>query len=853
MEGAPKAGSTNQRIEKFSDTRIKCFLCLECPPIPRQSDHDIPVGWSPCYGIRERSASSFTLDETETRLEGDECLYRCPHTEFRLTQAGKLELVRCSVCVRRSRISDHMKKGKNGRDKHEFRVLPKYDGMLHRSLRNSIQETRSEIYSAELLRLTASFIGRTGIPLAKGCGVAMESLLTDVMNLAFKAQRNAQVQGITLTATDFTCHFGRICLTEELVRLAEEERDKRIQHFRERQYFVNMKIDAGTVLKSHCMHGVLDCAIDMAHSEIILDVEIKENWGTDAYADYLVKKIDQVREDYGLAIASIVHDNLAAQSSAVNRVLTELRPKEMILDVPCQNHVVNLCFVHSIKRSSKLSLLIDKALEYQKGMRKAGLKCPNVPATRWLYIADVIQYITKNKDFFENGTSDDADTPAERETRTSEETDSDGEFRNYESEESEESDTEFMESTEEGDTSDRLSQCTGGSEDGTETTSEESEKGSGDDPLSGDEGGHSGGSNNPPSEERGGSSEHDQGKGKFPTDLLALELILTPLMVFSKSLERSQTALSDVIPLALQLLASWRKAKDEISRSNSRAKNDMMEVLDIIVTNFLALFNNYGYPEMCAAYLLSMRGKGQYHDCGRFGIRDYLAEEDASSNGEAESIDRNDDYCINSSRDMLESLEQDEHAQEKDSRTASKSVQRSGGAKEDFERLIAVKLEQKLENSILLKNSLRLAASSMRTIGTLYERNEAYYYEYLLKWLKEPMEDSTGEHQDCSAEEHNLSWRFWCDRLSMSCFDERTYGDWHDFADLARRYVCAAASEASVERILSKQRAIYGDHTTNIDAETITARLTLYDAGSKAESPEHHDEEDVVVLDLIRS
>ena len=274
----------------------------------------------------------------------------------------------------------------------------------------------------------------------------------------------------------------------------------------------------------------------------------------------------------------------------------------------------------------------------------------------------------------------------------------------------------------------------------------------------------------------------------------------------------------------------------------------MIEALDVLVTTFLSLFRNYAFPEMCAAYLLSFRGKRDYQDYGRFGVQDDSSDGDSRAGGD-EGIESIDDYSVSSVQEMIEILEAEE-MNECDN-GSGQSVKRSKKAKEDFEKLEKISLDNKLKFPILMRNSLKLAAKSMHTLGIIYERTEGYYYDTLCKWLKEPNEEDLCAYDPYSAEEHNVSWRFWCDRMSLSCFEEDTYGEWHDFADLARRYVSAAASEAFVERLLSKQRAIHGEHITRIEPETITARLTLYEPSEGFDHPELRNEHSAVFLDLI--
>lgn len=92
-----------------------------------------------------------------------------------------------------------------------------------------------------------------------------------------------------------------------------------------------------------------------------------------------------------LKICSIIHDNFAAQSNAVDTVIEER--EEIILDVPCFNHAVNLVFVNSMSHSEDLKSLVDLVLSFQQLFKLAGICVPSVPKTRWLYVVELIDFV----------------------------------------------------------------------------------------------------------------------------------------------------------------------------------------------------------------------------------------------------------------------------------------------------------------------------------------------------------------------------------------------------------------------------------------------------------------------------
>ena len=152
---------------------------------------------------------------------------------------------------------------------------------------------------------------------------------------------------------------------------------------------MNMKVDAGTVLKAHVTHAL----IDNPFAELIpwiLDTAENNGWDTHDYESFILSRIQLVQNE-GIQIAAIIHDNLTVQTNAVTNVLNSLEQCPRTLDIPCLNHMLNLVFTHAAEECEPLAKLVNDTLNWQKLLRSLKIKIAAIPKTRWMYIVEVIQ------------------------------------------------------------------------------------------------------------------------------------------------------------------------------------------------------------------------------------------------------------------------------------------------------------------------------------------------------------------------------------------------------------------------------------------------------------------------------
>ena len=746
-------GQLASAVRPESAVMIDCFPLLSKEPSPRCSGPSIPVGWTPCFGIRRMSASEFSLAVPVTeRLDSDHCVYRCPHKEYFLKSNMELELRRCSVCVRKSRIKDHVSQRDGSAVRHEYKVEARYDAMLFKSCVNSVREERMDIYSAELLKCTATLAGSLGISLASCCSDAMEAFLHDVLNMAFKAQRNAQTRNITLTADDFNYHHKRDNMRDEICRLAVAEKGKRVDYARENGLFVTLKIDSGTVLRNHCMHGVLDTTLENEANAIVLEVEENVSWNMKAYEDYLGRKVKGI-EELGLTLSAIVHDGLPAQAGAVRNFVANVRPEARILDVSCFSHMTNLVFTSCNRESTVFSRWTSEVMKWQRVLRAARVKCPTVPLTRWLYIVEVLDHIIKSKEKIRNVVKASADLLQDVAT-------------------------------------------------------------------------------------------YDPGDGSLdiPQEFYFLFSVISPLMKFSKEIEKSSTALADIIPLAVDLLNSWWQIKNNLEENDYENHDEIFHMFDVLVTCFLARLANNSFGEACTAYILSGRGKRDFVASGKSDIlrvvkirRSVAAENEESRPPDVEGSEACAEIstvCDVTEADLMNELaEGPNHGEEQ-----CFALGITSSLREKMNRLQHVALDEKLNPSMILHDLVPLAAKAMCEVGRFQDRDVHYYECLISEWLRSPLNSFSPRDEPFGYLEHRKSWDLWCHHYAMALHGDQ-YAHWREFSDDARRFVATGAREATAERMISQQRHIYGGHTTRIDYDLITERLTLYTGHKKVSHP----------------
>ena len=207
----------------------------------------------------------------------------------------------------------------------------------------------------------------------------------ELIQIGIDAQSATSGVQRAVSAESIAIEYTRNTWETETRRLAEREIEQVVSEYQKVKY-VNLKIDAGSVLNANVTHALVDSPWG---DQVPWVLEASAN----SYESFLVKHLQSVDGfTPKITVCSVIHDNLAVQANAVDTALGHWRmPK--IIDIPCFNHLVNLVFVHSREDCRALNALVNRVLQWQELLRAIGVSAPSVPKTRWLYIVEVTRFI----------------------------------------------------------------------------------------------------------------------------------------------------------------------------------------------------------------------------------------------------------------------------------------------------------------------------------------------------------------------------------------------------------------------------------------------------------------------------
>ena len=362
--------------------RVYCFPPLK-PPRRRDGDTKVPSGWTICRGswhVPEEEATAFMLGHQvppDAKSDAHRALYRCPKVKNVLNHQGQIELRRCRVCCRRERIDTHRQCF--------FDCELRFDSMTG----PPVERVRDlDYFTNRFQRALAVGLARRGASVSSMGSAALLSMSRELIQIGIDAQAAIPANHQRLCAGDIAVAWSHTSIEKEIRRLASEETKEVIAGYKQVR-FVNMKVDAGTVLRAHVTHALIDNPF-VELIPWILDAVENDSWDTHDYESFILSRIQLVQNE-GIHIAAIIHDNLAVQANAVTNVLNSLEQCPRTLDIPCLNHMLNLVFTHAAEECEPLAKLVNDTLNWQKLLRSLKIKIPAIPKTRWMYIVEVIQ------------------------------------------------------------------------------------------------------------------------------------------------------------------------------------------------------------------------------------------------------------------------------------------------------------------------------------------------------------------------------------------------------------------------------------------------------------------------------
>ena len=105
---------------------------------------------------------------------------------------------------------------------------------------------------------------------------------------------------------------------------------------------------------------------------------------------------------------------------------------------------------------------------------------------------------------------------------------------------------------------------------------------------------------------------------------------------------------------------------------------------------------------------------------------------------------------------------------------------------------------------------------------------DKYYQVALDEWIVLNVESLVAQLETFHGQNlSDIDWKLWSHISRMSKGDE-DWKPWEHLSRVALGFISAAASEAEVERLLSRQKHIQHGNVTNISMDELTARLQLF-------------------------
>ena len=347
---------------------------------PRETRNDVPVGWThvdPPPHVSPNDRHSW---------------YRCPEIQFALSPSG-MELRRCVHVCRKDQISKHP----NAQFPHKFTMRQCDDPGFPTKAQDSHRIRTLQQLRSTILDHTALFIYQSGLCLNKASNMYLIDFISSMIQV-----------GKSLTSQNFAVEeaigcFSRGVLREKLVELGEKLREKDLIVATEVR-FVNLAIDAGTVLGKGVVHCVLTNPYDI-NFPILLEIHDNESYDKFKYKQLFGLLIAKCLQ-HNLILCSIITDGLRAQKSALREFIDESDDQQVktIIPLHCLAHVTQLVFTDTLKQSAHAKHVITEISDLAVALRKSrvvqelGETCPSTCPTRWLYVIDILQWLFRRED-----------------------------------------------------------------------------------------------------------------------------------------------------------------------------------------------------------------------------------------------------------------------------------------------------------------------------------------------------------------------------------------------------------------------------------------------------------------------
>ena len=339
----------------------------------RKSKTQIPIGWTPVYRNNKR-------------------YYRCPKLQKTLNE----EVRRCSYTCRKYLIS-------NG---HKCRFdIPEAHDTINEREKHFIQIKSIEAINELILFDLCYLAGRLDISSNKACSEAMHTFINKILKYGLLLHtQNPNINSIPKEVG----HYDTKRFSKQLQAISKEEFQSTLKLCKSIRY-INLAVDAGTVLQYHCLHSLITNPYYDQFPRLLETYEIKIAYTAEQYSEYFSIVTSQLIE-LGIQICGIVIDNLPVQVKGLNDWITNNQDNRVraIVHVPCLAHSLNLVFTNTYKDNYLLHKITNNIIELSSMLRTTkainfiGKICPLPIKTRWFYVCDIISFVFDNKNEIES-------------------------------------------------------------------------------------------------------------------------------------------------------------------------------------------------------------------------------------------------------------------------------------------------------------------------------------------------------------------------------------------------------------------------------------------------------------------
>ena len=342
----------------------------------RNVKYDAPHGWTP------------------TKIRG-KSEWRCGWVQY-VFQSN--ELRRCShACEKRNIIFHH--------DRHIFEIPQKDDPDFPKAILSRLKKDNHNSFNRRYTKYLAKLCGQIDISCQKGASQPMRDFSINLLNEGYQLGKVDGKKEINIP--QYLNKVSEKEISREIVHQSHIQFDKDLEEFKG-QKFSCLICDAGTVMRSHCLHFMLVC-YSQPIKKILLDVFDGPVFDSKYYSACFTNILSQLQEN-NIEVCAITTDSLPAQVKGWSSFQDSSDDPNIkaLFRIPCFAHMINLVFLNAMKKSPNLKSVVSKILEIMKIARSRecvqfiNASCPSYSRIRWLFIVDVLLFLLDKRNEINN-------------------------------------------------------------------------------------------------------------------------------------------------------------------------------------------------------------------------------------------------------------------------------------------------------------------------------------------------------------------------------------------------------------------------------------------------------------------